>query len=223
MHALQVTAAASGLLCARCPAAMNVLIVLPGALDTLGGVERGDVVPVRFGKWGGRPHWEMDLRYLGADQFGDWLGSPAGMPMRRPGWTTRTDAECAFLVPVGGRLRRVVQRARRPDRDLRRRDRHPSLGRRDRPRRGPRPRRRQGLGRDRAGYEIGHARGREFAEHQVQYGYPPEVVDAAQRSCDDLVTAIAGDQEPWASVGHAWCAQAVDLPLAPLPDWAEPA
>jgi hypothetical protein len=45
----------------------------------------------------------------------------------------------------------------------------------------------------------------------------------ADRSCDDLVTAIAGEQEPWASVGHAWCAQAVDLPLAPLPDWAETA
>ena len=102
MHALQVTAAASGLLCTRCPAAMNVLIVLPGALDTFGRVERGDVVPVRFGKWGGRWHWEMDLRYLGADQFGDWLGSPAGMPMRRPGWTTQTDAECAFLVPSEG-------------------------------------------------------------------------------------------------------------------------
>jgi hypothetical protein len=46
-------------------------------------------------------------------------------------------------------------------------------------------------------------------------------VDAAQRSCDRLVAAIGGAEEPWASVGHAWCAQAADLPLAPLPDWAE--
>ena len=78
-------------------------------------------------------------------------------------------------------------------------------------------RRRQGVGRHPCWLTIED----EFAEHQVQFGYPPEVVDAAQRSCDDLVTAIAGDQEPWASVGHAWCAQAADLPLAPLPDWAD--
>ena len=38
MHALQVTAATPGLLCAGCPAAVNVLMLLPGALDTLGGL-----------------------------------------------------------------------------------------------------------------------------------------------------------------------------------------
>ena len=32
---------------------------------------------------------------------------------------------------------------------------------------------------------------------------------------------FGGADEPWASVGHAWCARAVDLPLAPLPDWAK--
>jgi protein associated with RNAse G/E len=63
----------------------------------------------------------------------------------------------------------------------------------------------------------------EFAEHQVRYGYPAEVVVAARKSCDALVAAIARAEEPWATIGHAWCAQAVDLPLAPLPAWAEPA
>ena len=186
---------------------------------------------MRFGKWGGRPHWEMDLRYLGADQFGDWLGSPAGMPMRRPGWTTRTDAECAFLVPMQGDFvasfnGRGVPTAiyvdvtdtphwdgetvRAVDLDL------PAW------RRGPDVVKAWDGTLLVDDEDWAHARqGGEFAEHQVQYGYPPEVVDAAQRSCDDLVTAIAGDQEPWASVGHAWCAQAADLPLAPLPDWAD--
>ena len=187
-----------------------------GSIGYVGPVERGDVVPVRFGKWGGRPHWEMDLRYLGADRFGDWLGSPAGMPMRRPGWTTRTDAECAFLVPVEGDFvasfnGRGVPTAvyvdvtdtpiwdgetvRAMDLDLdviRRWDGTVLVDDED-----------------------------EFAEHRVQYGYPPEVVDAAQRSCDQLVAAIGGAEEPWSSVGHTWCAQAVDLPLAPLPDWAD--
>ncbi len=60
----------------------------------------------------------------------------------------------------------------------------------------------------------------EFAEHQVQYGYPAEVVDAAQRSCDALVASIVGGEEPWVSVGHAWAALGATQPLAPLPAWA---
>jgi len=55
----------------------------------------------------------------------------------------------------------------------------------------------------------------------VEYGYPVEVVEAAQRSCDALVAAISGGEEPWATVGHAWCDEAADLALAPLPAWAE--
>jgi uncharacterized protein len=173
-------------------------------------------VPVRFGKWGGRPHWEMDLRYLGSDFFGDWLGSPAGMPMRRPGMDTWTDAECAFLVPrdadfvasfngpgvstaiyvdVTDRPRWADGVVRAVDLDLdviRKWDGTVLVDDED-----------------------------EFAEHQVQYGYQAEVVDAAQRSCDAIVAAISGGEEPWATVGHEWCAQAVELPLAPLPAWAD--
>ena len=181
-------------------------------------MQRGDVVPVRFAKWGGRPHWEMDLRYLGSDRFGDWLGSPAGMPMRRPGWTTRTHTECAFLVPrdadfVASFNGRGVPTAIYVDVT-------------DRPWWDGDTVRAVDLDLD-----VVHAWDGtllvddedEFAEHQLEFGYPRQVVDAAQRSCEAVVTAIARADEPWASVGHTWCAQAVDLPLAPLPAWAEPA
>lgn len=178
-------------------------------------LQRGDVVPVRFGKWGGRPRWEMDLRYLGSDEFGDWLGSPAGMPMRRPGWTTQTDAECAFLVPrdadfVASFNGRGVPTAIYVDVT-------------DRPRWADGTVRAIDLDLD----VVKRWEGTvlvddedEFAEHQVELGYPADVVAAAQRSCDALVAAIARDEEPWASVGHRWCAEAVGLELAPLPDWA---
>ena len=181
-------------------------------------MQRGDVVPVRFAKWGGRPHWEMDLRYLGSDRFGDWLGSPAGMPMRRPGWTTRTHTECAFLVPreadfVASFNGRGVPTAIYVDVT-------------DRPWWDGDTVRAVDLDLD-----VVHAWDGtllvddedEFAEHQLEFGYPRQVVDAARRSCEAVVTAIARADEPWASVGHAWCAQAVNLPLAPLPAWAEPA
>jgi hypothetical protein len=178
-------------------------------------VERGDVVAVRFGKWGGRPHWEMDARYLGSDDFGDWLGSPAGMPMRRPGWTTATDAECALFVPAVGDY---VASFNGPD--------VPTaiyVDVTDRPRWDADTLRAVDLDLD----VIKKWDGTllvddedEFAEHQVQYGYPVEVVEAAQRSCDAVVAAIAGGREPWAGVGHAWAALAASLPLAPLPAWA---
>ena len=174
------------------------------------------MVPVRFGKWGGRPHWQMDLRYLGSDRFGEWLGSPAGMPMRRPGMTTSTDAECAFLVPHEGDFvasfnGRVVATAIYVDVT-------------DTPRWDGDTVRAVDLDLDVIKAWDGTVLvddEDEFAEHQVQLGYPPEVVAAAQRSCDALVAAISGGQEPWATVGHAWCAQALDLTLAPRPDWAD--
>jgi hypothetical protein len=179
-------------------------------------MERGDVVPVRFGKWGGRPHWEMDLRYLGSDRFGEWLGSPPGMPMRRPGMTTSTDAECAFLVPHEGDFvasfnGRDVATAIYVDVT-------------DTPRWDGDTVRAVDLDLDVITAWDGTVLvddEDEFAEHQVEYGYPVEVVEAAQRSCDALVAAISGGQEPWATVGHAWCAQALDLTLAPMPDWAD--
>ena len=162
-------------------------------------MERGDVVPVRFGKWGGRPHWEMDLRYLGSDRYRDWLGSPAGTPMRRPGWTTKTDSECAFLVPVEGDFVAsfngrgvptaiyvdVTDRPRWDGETVRAVDLY--------------------LASSRPGTELCSsmtkigptpARAGEFAEHQLQFAYPPEVVDAAQRSCDRLLAAIGGAEEP---------------------------
>ena len=179
-------------------------------------MERGDVVPVRFGKWGGRPHWEMDLRYLGSDGFGDWLGSPAGMPMRRPGMTTRTDAECAFLVPHAGDFVASFNGPGVPTAIY--------VDVTDTPAWDGNTVRAVDLDLDVVKAWDGMVLvddEEEFAEHQVQLGYPPEVVDAAQRSCDALVAAISGGEEPWATVGHAWCAQAAELTLAPLPDWAQ--
>ena len=34
----------------------------------------GDVVEVRFTKWGDHQHWELDARYLGEDEHGWWVG-----------------------------------------------------------------------------------------------------------------------------------------------------
>jgi uncharacterized protein len=44
----------------------------------------------------------------------------------------------------------------------------------------------------------------EFAEHQVRYGYPVEVVEQAQATTDDLVARLTARTEPFAAVGTAW-------------------
>lgn len=47
----------------------------------------------------------------------------------------------------------------------------------------------------------------EFAEHQVRYGYPADVVDNAERTCRDLYAAVAAGREPFADVGRSWLAK----------------
>jgi hypothetical protein len=39
---------------------------------------RGHRVRAQFTKWGGKRHHGADLLYLGADEHGDWLGDPVG-------------------------------------------------------------------------------------------------------------------------------------------------
>ena len=53
----------------------------------------GEPVRVRFGKWGGGPHWAFDLVYLGVDEFGHWAGGPEGLPMERPGRAVLADTD----------------------------------------------------------------------------------------------------------------------------------
>ncbi len=44
----------------------------------------------------------------------------------------------------------------------------------------------------------------EFAEHQVELGYPAEVVALAERWRDLVLAAVAAGDEPFATVGHEW-------------------
>ena len=54
---------------------------------------------VEMTKWGERPHWEFDAHHLGRDEYGDWVGIPAGTLMTRPGARFVTETAQAGLVP----------------------------------------------------------------------------------------------------------------------------
>jgi hypothetical protein len=159
---------------------------------------QGDRVEVRMWKWGGRPHWEFACSYLGEDEHGEWLGIPRGTRMARPGAeyvaptdqlglvprVTAPDTERGWLATfhgAGGLLSVYVDITAPPtwagstvtaiDLDL---------------------------------DVVRELDGRvwvddedEFAEHQVLYGYPPEVVAAARVSRDRLVGLVGGGHPPY--------------------------
>ncbi len=47
----------------------------------------------------------------------------------------------------------------------------------------------------------------EFAENQVSYGYPEELIALARTSCDDVAAAMRARMEPYRSVGWSWLPQ----------------
>ena len=54
----------------------------------------------------------------------------------------------------------------------------------------------------------------EFAEHQVAYGYPADVVAAAQASCDALVLAVRAGLPPYDGTHQPWLAELTRLTSA---------
>src|SRR3954465_9082634 len=52
-------------------------------------------------KWGDRPHWQFEGRYLGADEHGEWLGFSKGTHNHRPGYEFHSQVDSVSLVPQG--------------------------------------------------------------------------------------------------------------------------
>jgi hypothetical protein len=59
----------------------------------------GADVRLRFTKWGDRSHWEVTLEMLGEDLYGAWLGGRAGVEFTRPGVSFETTGALVVLVP----------------------------------------------------------------------------------------------------------------------------
>ena len=50
-------------------------------------------------KWDGSPHWRHECVYLGADEWGDWIGQPVGWRSERPGAAFIAAGPNVTLVP----------------------------------------------------------------------------------------------------------------------------
>jgi uncharacterized protein len=162
------------------------------------------LIKLVFRKYDGSLHWNYLARRLGEDEHGVWLGAPAGTELRRgeavieladmdhvvllprDGWWTaafnappkRTEVYCDIsTVPRWPSADEVTM----IDLDL------------------DVLRRRSGL--------VELVDEDEFAEHQVLFGYPPDVVSQARAAADWLLAAVTARQEPFGTVHERWLGQ----------------
>jgi uncharacterized protein len=161
-------------------------------------------VRVVYRKYDGSLHWNHPARLLGEDEHGTWLGVPAqtrvfkGEPewgpveapftilMPRDAWWTatfnaephRTEVYCDITTVPHWPTPSLVTMVDL-DLDVRRR---------------------------RAG-AVDLLDEDEFADHRVRFGYPPEVVSAAEAAANWLYTAVRERVEPFDTVYTQWLAR----------------
>jgi hypothetical protein len=168
----------------------------------------GDPVRIVMTKWGDRPHWEFDGVLLGSDQHGDWIGIPAGSHMARPGMELHSRWDQVGLVPPAGPdadrgwlatfhaegnpVRTYVDMTTPPawdDAVVRAVDLDLDVVKTD----------------DGRGVYVDDED--EFAEHQLLFGYPPEVVQLAERSAAWVHDAVLRGLPPFDGTADGWLAQ----------------
>ncbi|WP_413100388.1 DUF402 domain-containing protein [Streptomyces sp. Inha503] len=162
-----------------------------------------DLVSVNYRKYDGSLHWNLRMRRLGEDEHGVWLGLPGGGVMRkgygpmvpiacahvvllpRDAWWTaafnapprETEIYCDIATPAEWLSSHEVSMV---DLDLdviRKRNGPTLLDDED-----------------------------EFAEHQVRYGYPADVIAEAEAAGRWLMDAVDGRTEPFGDASGAWLA-----------------
>jgi hypothetical protein len=157
-------------------------------------------VRVVYRKFDEKLHWHQWMRYLGEDEYGVWLGAPAGSVSQRGDEPTVTQEQAhvqlfprdkwfTALFNDAPRYTEIYADITTPvefsddvvtmiDLDLdviKRRDGTVFIDDED-----------------------------EFAEHQVAFGYPPEVVALAEASRDRVHAAILAETAPYDGSHERW-------------------
>jgi hypothetical protein len=182
-------------------------------------MEPGTLIRCEMTKWGDRPHWQFTGVFLGEDEHGQWIGVEAGTHHHRPGHEFHSAVDSVTLVHPDrwhlptfqahgiwcdlyvdmttppawdGRVLKAV------DLDLdviRLPDPLPPLG--------TAPWQTPPAGPGEAFVDDED----EFAEHQVAFGYPAHVVEAAQASCDQVLAAVRAGAAPYDGAHTRWLAE----------------
>jgi uncharacterized protein len=159
-------------------------------------------VRVVYTKFDGSLHWHQTARYLGEDEHGIWVGARAGSTTQRGAeppivldqpfvelipngqwWTAvfngapaRTEIYCDIATPAQWRDEHEVTMV---DLDL-------------------------DVVRMRADQRVLLLDEDEFAEHQVRYAYPADVIVRAEQAAAWLLEAIGDGAEPFARGYRTW-------------------
>jgi uncharacterized protein len=160
-------------------------------------------VRIVYRKFDGSLHWNYPSRYLGEDQHGVWLGVPLDTPVwrgtepstlesahvllfPRDAWWTATFNAAPYHLEIYCDVTTVPQwpsddEVTMVDLDL-------------------------DVCRRRTG-EVQLLDEDEFAEHQVKYGYPADVIARALASAEWLASAVAERRGPFGADYQSWLAQ----------------
>jgi hypothetical protein len=162
-------------------------------------------VRVVFRKYDGSLHWHNTMRRLGEDHHGIWLGGPKGLISRKGEhgppvvfehahvFLTQADAWWTAAFNAAPHSTEIYVDVTTPvvwtspsevtmvDLDL-------------------------DVLRFRADRSVLVVDQDEFAEHQIRYAYPPDIIAAAEKSADWLHAALGDGTEPFATEYRTWLA-----------------
>jgi len=162
----------------------------------------GRDVRVVYTKYDGSLHWHLTMRYLGEDEHGIWLGADAGSAMQR-GYEPPVVLEQASvrLIPDG------VWWAATFSADPAQCEIYCDIGT---PPQWPSPAEVTMVDLDldvlrlRSDQRVLLDDEDEFAEHQVRYRYPGDVISNAEASAAWLLDAVSAKAEPFGAAYRRW-------------------
>jgi uncharacterized protein len=165
----------------------------------------GRDVRVVYTKYDGSLHWHQTMQYLGEDEYGVWLGAAAGSTAQR-GSEPPIVLEQPFveLIPDGQWWTATFNG------DPAKTEIYCDI---NTPPEWPRPDEVTAVDLDldvvrvRADQRVMIIDEDEFAEHQVSYDYPAEVISRAERAAAWLAEAIGSGTEPFGTVYREWLDQ----------------
>ncbi|WP_262001345.1 MULTISPECIES: hypothetical protein [Microbacterium] len=175
----------------------------------------GTEMVFQWRKWDGSPHWRHECVYLGADEWGDWIGQPVGWHSFRPGAEFHAGGPNVTLVPASGDHAVTVNRRHRRGMriyidlgwDIHWSD-DPLLA--------------TGIDMDLDVVRVAGARGTwvddrdEWAEHSVRYGYPVDVMEHLETLALDLEDRVRAQVVPFDdATADPWLDRLEALGLAP--------
>jgi len=162
----------------------------------------GRDVRLVFTKYDGSLHWHQTMQYLGEDEHGVWLGARAGATAQRGSEPpVRFDGASVQLVPAGQWWTAVFNDPPRDAEVYCDISTPPEW-------RGPNEITMVDLDLDvvkiRFENRVFIDDEDEFAEHQVRFGYPPDVISHAEQAAAWLLAAVSAGLEPFGSAAEPW-------------------